>query len=401
LTAPRFRLVDLPAQHGPIALDILHDFARLIDAGTFISGAPISDVECALAKRAESGFAISCASGTDAIMLALMALGVGPGDAVLCPAHTYCASAEPAALLGAHPVFVDVRENDGCINPGDLPMAHDAAVAAGLVPRVVIGVDLNGTIADHSSLRAFCKARGMALVCDGAQSFGNRSINGAVGSLGDVTTTSFFPSKPLGCMGDGGAVFTSSKELADRIRSLKGHGQVPGARYLHRHIGLNSRLDALQAAVLLRKLPRLDREIAVRRAAAALYCALLQDVAKVPDCDLCQSSIWAYFPIRVAPGTRDAVRARLAEMGVETGIHYPVPLHLQPAFRPYILPGREVHPVSEMLANSIISLPMHGSLCAQDVRAISESVVGAISMADRSVIGLPTRTRPQRRMRML
>ena len=334
-----------PADHDPIAfIDLRAQYRRLkadIDAalshaladGRFVLGPPVEELESALTARAGVPHAVSCASGTDALQIALMAEGIGPGDAVFVPGFTFPATAGVVALVGATPVFVDVAEESCMMDPADLAARIDRVAAGGsLTPRAVIAADLFGQAADYDALAPLAAERGLLLIDDAAQSFGGASGGRPVGSLAPVTTTSFYPAKPLGGYGDGGSLFTDDAERAARWRSIRQHGQGDG-KYDIVRVGLNSRLDTLQAAILLVKLAAFDAEIDARERVATTYDSVLAGAVGLPGRLPLRRSTWAQYTIRLE--RRDAVQAALAAQGIPTAIHYPVPMHLQPAYREY------------------------------------------------------------------
>jgi dTDP-4-amino-4,6-dideoxygalactose transaminase len=314
----------------------------------------VDALEERLARFSGAAHVVTCASGTDALLLALMASGVGPGDAVAVPAFTFVAPAEVVAVLGATPVFVDVRPDTFTLDAATLPAAVEAASARGLRLVGAVAVDLFGQPADYDAIAPVAAAHGLWVLADAAQSFGAALHGRRVGTLAAVTATSFFPAKPLGAYGDGGAVLTDDPGLAQAVRSLRVHGQGQH-RYEHVRIGLNARLDTLQAAVLLEKLGIFEEELAARQVVADRYHDGLADVVQVPEVLAGATSTWAQYTIRVEG--RDQVVEALGRWGVPTAVHYPRPLHHQPAFRTF--PRAGPLGVSERLAREVLSLPMH------------------------------------------
>jgi dTDP-4-amino-4,6-dideoxygalactose transaminase len=304
----------------------------------------------------------------------LMAKAIGPGDAVFVPAFTFHATAEVVALVGGTPVFVDVEEDSFNLDPKSLSRALPVARKLGLRPRAVITVDLFGQPADHAAIAAIAEAEGLFVLDDAAQAFGANYRNRPVGTLAGATGTSFFPAKPLGCYGDGGAVFTDDDELAETLRSLRVHGEE--RRYECRRIGLNARFDSMQAAVLIEKLKIFPAEIAGRSRIAERYARLLGDVVAVPRIREGSTSVWAQYTIRVAAERRDEFAARLRADGIPTAIHYPHPVHTQEPFRRYPVAEGGL-PVAERLAMEVISLPMHAYL--ED--AVQDRIVASIRRA--------------------
>ncbi len=369
-------LVDLAAQQRRIKGAIEQAIARVLEHGQYIQGPEIAELETRLAGFCGASYAVACASGTDALVMALMALGLGPGQAVLVPAFTFVAPAEAVAQLGATPFFVDVREDDFLLDPEGLAAAIDAAQRLGLEPRAVIPVDLYGHPADYAAIGCIAAERGLTVIADAAQGFGGAREGRRVGTLARFTATSFFPAKPLGCYGDGGAVFTDDPEMAAVLRSLRSHGE--GAhRYEHVRVGINGRLDTLQAAILIVKLAVFEEEIAARNGIARRYAQGLRDVAETPRVAPGAVSAWAQYTVRLAD--RDAVAAALTRSRVPTAIHYPRPLHLQDAYRAYPR-APDGLPVAERLARSVLSLPMHPYL----EPGVQDRIVSAVREAIRA-----------------
>ena len=345
--------LDLAAQRARLGDRIERALQRVVEHGRFIMGPEVFELEERLASFCGAPHAISCSSGTDALLLALMAWGVGPGDAVFVPAFTFAASAEVIVLAGATPVFVDVDPVSFNLDVASLA----AAVAAQreLRPAGVIAVDLFGQPADYAAIHVLAAEHGMWVLSDAAQSFGSTLDGRGAGTYGDAVATSFFPTKPLGCYGDGGAVFTADPEMADRLRSHRVHGQGEHP-YTHPRIGMTGRLDTIQAAVLLQKLDILGEEIEARQRLADRYSAELADVAVVPVVDDRATSAWAQYTVQL--DCRDAVAARMAEWGVPTAVYYPIPLHQQRAYARFpVAPGGL--PVAEAVSQRVLSLPVH------------------------------------------
>ena len=357
---PAIPFIDVVAQRRRLGRRIDDAIARVLAHCQFVMGPEVHVLEAELAAFCGARHAISVASGTDALMLALLARGIGPGDAVFCPAFTFAATAEPVALLKATPVFVDVEEASFNIASTSLERAIATAKQKGLRPKAVIPVDLFGQPADYDAILPVAAAARLFVIADAAQSFGAAYQSRQVGTLAPMTITSFFPAKPLGCYGDGGAVFTDDDEMARLVRSLRIHGQ--GAdKYENVRIGITGRLDTIQAAVLIEKLKIFRDEIAARDRVADRYEDALGDVAIVPKIADGLSSVWAQYTIRLPEGRRGDVAARLQADGVPTAIYYPKPLHRQEAFRQYPVAGNGL-PVTERLAEEVVSLPMHAYL---------------------------------------
>ena len=368
--------IDVAAQRRRLGRSVDEAIARVLGHCQFILGPEVRELEVKLAEFCGARHVVSCASGTDALVLVLMAQGIGPGDAVICPSFTFTATAEVVALVGATPVFADVEQASFNLDPASLELACAAAREAGLRPKAVIPVDLFGQPADYDRITPVAEAEGLFVLDDAAQSFGATYKNRRVGALAPATATSFFPAKPLGCYGDGGAVVTEDEELAHVIRSLRVHGEGRG-KYDCVRIGLNGRLDTIQAAVLMEKLRIFPEEILARERVARRYSAGLADVATVPRLAPGSSSVWAQYTLRLASGRRDGVAAALKAQGIPTAIHYPVPLHRQQPYQrfPIALGGA---PVSERLAEEVISLPMHAYLDETTQDRIIEAVRGAL-----------------------
>jgi dTDP-4-amino-4,6-dideoxygalactose transaminase len=357
------KFVDLGAQRlrlGSLADDAIR---RVLDHGQFIMGPEVEQLEGVLGSRLAVPHVVSCASGTDALVLALLALEVRPGDAVFVPTFTFAATAEAVAVLGATPVFVDIVPDTYTMDPNSLEEAIAAIRDTALRPVGVIPVDLFGHPANYGDLARTARSHGLWVVADAAQSLGAVCCGRPVGQLADVTTTSFFPSKPLGCYGDGGAVFTTDAEVADRLRSLRVHGQG-SSKYDTVRIGINGRLDTIQAAVLLAKLEVFDDELAARSRVAKAYASALGTSFEVPSVSAGCKSAWAQYTL-AAPG-RDRLAKALKDAGVPTAIYYPVPLHRQVAYCRYpTAPGGLA--VSERRATEVLSLPMHPYLSDQHI----------------------------------
>lgn len=357
---PAVPFIDLVAQRRRLGKAVDDAVMKVVDSAQFMLGPEVRTFEAQLAEFCGAKHVVSCASGTDALVLALRAQGIGPGDAVICPSFTFCATAEVAALVGATPVFVDVDEKTFNIDPKGIAGAIEVAKSLGLKPKAVIPVDLFGLAADHAAVAAAAKAEGLFILDDAAQGFGATFNNRRLGTFGNATATSFFPAKPLGCYGDGGAVMTDDAGLADIMRSLRMHGHGSD-RYDNVRIGLASRLDTIQAAVLIEKLKIFPDEIVARDRVARRYNEGLKDVTIVPTVPAGMTSVWAQYTIRLKAGTRDAFAAAIKAEGIPTAIYYPIPLHLQQAYKHYPV-GKGGVAVSAKLAGEVISLPMHAYL---------------------------------------
>jgi dTDP-4-amino-4,6-dideoxygalactose transaminase len=352
--------IDVAAQRRRLGRAVDDAITRVTAHCQFLGGPEIAAFEGDLARFCGARHAVSCASGTDALLLVLMARGIGPGDAVICPAFTFCATAEVVALLGATPVFADVDAATFNLDPDSVKRAVATARRHKLTPKVLIPVDLFGLPAEHDALAAIARAEGLYVLDDAAQGFGATYRGRKLGTLAPATATSFFPAKPLGCYGDGGAVLTDDDELVEALKSLRVHGQGTD-KYDAVRIGLTSRLDTIQAAVLIEKLKIFPDEIAARDRVARRYNEALADLVTVPVVPEGFTSVWAQYTIRVAPGTRDALAASLKTMGIPTAIYYPKPLHRMAIYSRYPVVDNGI-PVTDRLAEEVISLPMHAYL---------------------------------------
>jgi dTDP-4-amino-4,6-dideoxygalactose transaminase len=367
--------IDVAAQRRRLGGAVDEAIARVLAHCQFIQGPEVRALESELAAFCGARHAIATSSGTDALRLVLMAWGIGPGDAVICPAFTFCATAEVVALCGATPVMADVTAETFNLDPASCGRAVATAKRLGLKPRAVIPVDLFGLPADHDAIAAFAAAHGMQVLDDAAQAFGATYRARKLGTLATATATSFFPAKPLGCYGDGGAIFTDDDALAERLRSLRVHGE--GAdKYDAARIGITGRLDTIQAAILLEKLKIFPEEIVARNAVAQRYAAGLAGVATVPRVGNESTSVWAQYTIRLAPGRRDTLAAALKDRGIPTAIYYAKPLHRQAAYRGFPVAEGGL-PASEQLAEEVISLPMHAYLD----QPVQERIIAAVRQA--------------------
>ena len=368
--------IDVAAQRRRLGRAIDDAVARVLAHCQFIQGPEVHVLEAELAAYCGVRHAIGCASGTDALLLVLMAWQVGPGDAVICPSFTYHATAEMVALLGATPVIADVLPDTFNLDPASCERAVTTAKRLGLNARAVIPVDLFGLPADHDAISAVAAAHGLLVLDDAAQAFGARYRGKRIGALATATTTSFFPAKPLGCYGDGGAVFTDDDALAARVKSIRFHGEGVDRSEAAR-IGITGRLDTIQAAILIEKLKIFPEEMEARDRVAARYSAALADVVLVPRAGNESTSVWAQYTIRLQPGRRNALAAALKAQGIPTAIYYTKPLHRQPAYRDCPLAEGGV-PVSDRLAEEVISLPMHAYLESPVQDRIIEAVRRAL-----------------------
>jgi len=366
--------IDLEAQRERIGPRMDEAILRVVHHGRYIMGPEVAELEQRLAAFCGAKHCVTCANGTDALGLVLMAWGVRPGDAVFVPAFTFVATAEVVAWLGATPVFVDVLEDTFNMDPASLEQGIAAACAMDLTPRAVIPVDLFGQPADYRQILPVAGAHDLLVLADAAQSFGAMLDNRAVGTIGHATATSFFPAKPLGCYGDGGAVFTDDDDLAATLHSLRVHGQGSD-KYDNVRIGINGRLDTIQAAVLIEKLAVFPEEVEARDAVARRYGEQLSDQVRTPDLAPGATSVWAQYTIQV--DDRAALQAALKEGGVPSAVYYPIPLSRQTGYRHYpTVPGGV--PVSEALSARVLSLPMHPYLGEADQDVVAQAVRRAV-----------------------
>jgi dTDP-4-amino-4,6-dideoxygalactose transaminase len=370
--------IDIAAQRRRLGKSLDEAVSRVLAHCQFINGPEVAQLEAQLVAFSGAKHVVTCASGTDALLMVLMAKGVGRGDAVLCPSFTFCATGEAVALTGATPVFVDVDEATFNMDVNSLKRGIATAIKAGLKPRAVIPVDLFGQSADHDALGQIAEAEGMFVLDDAAQAFGASYKGRRLGSFGLATATSFFPAKPLGCFGDGGAIFTDDAELADTLHSIRVHGQGSD-KYDNVRLGLTGRLDTMQAAILIEKLKIFEDEIAARNKVAARYAQGLGNVVSVPRLASGCTSVWAQYTIRLPKDCdRDGFAAMLKSQGIPTAIYYPKSMHQQTAYRDFPVADGGL-PASESLSCDVISLPMHAYLDEPTQERIIKAVRGAIS----------------------
>jgi dTDP-4-amino-4,6-dideoxygalactose transaminase len=370
--------IDIGAQRRRLGKSIDDAVGRVLAHCQFINGPEVAQLEADLAAFSGAKHIVTCASGTDALLMVLMAKGVGRGDAVLCPSFTFCATGEAVALTGATPVFVDVDEATFNMDADALKRGIATAKKLGLKPKAVLPVDLFGQSADHDAIGAVAEAEGLFVLDDAAQAFGASYKGRRLGTFGLVTATSFFPAKPLGCFGDGGAIFTDDAELAETLRSIRVHGQGSD-KYDNVRLGLTGRLDTMQAAILIEKLKIFEDEIAARNQVAQRYARGLGNVVSVPHVASGCTSIWAQYTIRLPHGVdRDGFAAALQAQGIPTAIYYPKSMHQQTAYRDFPVAEGGL-PVSEKLSDDVISLPMHAYLDEATQERIIKAVRGALS----------------------
>lgn len=359
--------IDLKAQYRAIQSDVDARIHKVLEHGQFILGPEVIELELILARRTGVQHCIACASGTDALMLAMMALGIGAGDEVITSPFTFIATAEMIALLGAKPVFVDTDPETYNLDPQRI----EAAIT--VRTKAIMPVSLYGLCADFDAINAIAAQHGLAVIEDAAQSFGGVYQGRQSCNLSTIGCTSFFPSKPLGCYGDGGACFTNDPALAAAMLEIRVHGQ--DRRYHHVRIGINGRLDTLQAAVLLAKLEVFSDELRRRAQVANRYKELLQGIVHTPVAPQGYRSAFAQYTIEVED--RDRVQAEMAAQGIPTAVHYPIPAHLQPAFA-YLGQERGSFPRAERAGERVLSLPMHAYLSEAEQAAVSVALRRAV-----------------------
>ena len=371
------QFIDLKSQLDLIRPQIEEAIKKVLDHGAFIMGPEVKALEAQLATFCGVKHAITCANGTDALGLGLMAKNVGPGDAVFVPSFTFAATAEVVAWMGATPVFIDSLLDTYNMDPKSLEQGISFAKKAGLRPVGIIPVDIFGQPADYDRIESIANSYNLWIMADGAQSFGASYKGRKVGSIGDMTTTSFFPAKPLGCYGDGGAIFTNDDELASIIKSLRVHGQGSD-KYDNVRIGMNGRLDTIQAAILLEKLKVFPDELVARQKTADAYNEALKDILSVPFLLDGTTSAWAQYTV-VLPShiNRDSLIVSLKESGIPTMVYYVKPLHLQTAYKHYLTATGGSLPVCEELSRRVLSLPMSGYV-GEEVEKVIECLKGYI-----------------------
>jgi dTDP-4-amino-4,6-dideoxygalactose transaminase len=368
-------MVDLQAQRKRLGARLDQAIARVLDHGGFIMGPEVAEIERKLAAHCGAKHVVSCSSGTTALVMALMAGDIGRGDAVFVPSFTFTATAEAIVLVGATPIFVDVLPETFNIDPASLARAITVAQQTGLKPGCVIAVDLFGQPADFDGLREIARAHGMWILDDAAQSYGAHYKGRALGTCTEITATSFYPSKPLGCYGDGGALFTDNEEVARKLIQVRVHGQGKD-RNENVRVGLTARFDSMQAAVLLEKLAIFAEECVARDRIAARYTEGLCDVVKTPVVAPGCTSVWAQYTICSA--RRDRIVAALHAQGIQTAVFYPRPIHTQPPYRGYPVVSGGL-PVTDHLAQEVVSLPMHAYLASDQQDRVISAVRAALA----------------------
>ena len=370
--------IDLGAQQAGIRSRIDAAIAEVLDSGAYVMGPKVAAFEKELAAFCGAKHALACANGTDALMLGLMAFGIRAGDAVFVPSFTFAATAEVVPCMGAVPFFVDILPGTFNMDPQSLKRCIVAARDMGLNPRMVVPVDLFGLPADMAAIQPVADEAGLVVMCDSAQGFGGRIGNRMTGTFGKLTTTSFFPAKPLGCYGDGGAIFTDDDEIAALVDSYRIHGKGTD-KYDNVRIGMNSRLDSIQAAILSVKLSIYAEEIEARNRIAARYNALLNDKVIVPQVAEGFESVWAQYTIRMPDArTRGEVQAHLFANGIPTAIYYPIPLHRQTAYDAFPSDPAGMK-ATDLAADEVLSLPMHAYLDEETQDRIVNTLAEALA----------------------
>ena len=374
------QFIDLKAQYRSLKTEIDTNIQAVVDSALFIGGPFVRELEEKLAAFTGRKHCITCANGTDALQIAYMVAGIGPGDAVFCPDMTFISSTEPAKMFGATSVFCDITPDTYCLCPESLERQIQAVRAEGkLTPKAVVAVDILGNPCDYDTIGTICEKYGLFLIEDAAQSFGASYHGKRAGAFGHIATTSFFPAKPLGCYGDGGAIFTDDDHAAELIRSLCVHGKGPGGKYDNIRVGMNSRLDAIQAAVLLPKLKALDTyEIDARQTVARRYNEAFAGRFVTPFVAEGCVSAWAqYALLAVDTVQRDRIVAHLNEAGIPNMIYYPTPQHALPVFRDEPHYGETFHNADDYCARTF-SLPMHPYLEEAEQQQVIDSVLEAL-----------------------
>ncbi len=368
------KFVDLAAQQLRIRPELNRRIAAVLDGGAYVMGPEVGELETALSRFVSVKNVISCSSGTDALLMALMAKGVGVGDAVITTPFTFVATAEVISLLGATPVFVDIDAGTFNMEPSKIEAAIKNAQKKGLKPKAIIPVDMFGLPADYDSIGEISSNYRLFMLEDGCQGFGGVYKGKKLCRFGDAAATSFYPAKPLGCYGDGGAVFTDDDVMAEKLRSIRIHG-MGKSQYDNIRVGITGRMDSIQAAVLLAKMEIFDDEIEARGEVAMRYTEGLLGVVETPVVPNNTESAWAQYSVLVSD--RDIVRERLSEAGIPTAVYYPKPLHLQTAYQ-YLGYREGDFPVSEKVSNSVFSLPMHPYLSEDEIERVVSEVKKAV-----------------------
>ena len=373
--------IDLKAQQERIRDDVDQRIAAVLNHGAYIMGPEVTELETELGKWAQTKHVISCSSGTDALILALLGKKLRPGQGVICPSFTFAATAESLAVLGASPVFADVDPHSFNLDPRNLSAALQAGTDAGIDVVGIMPVGLFGMPADMRAIRDFAQKKGLWIIDDAAQSFGAHYQDIPVGKLADVTCTSFFPAKPLGCYGDGGALFTDDDEVADIARSCRVHG-MGETKYHNDRIGMTARLDTMQAAVLLSKLSIFKDELARRQAVADHYQDRLAEHVITPRLSQDATSSWAQYTIKLPQHIeRQKVQDYLLSQNVPTMVYYPIPMHKQKPYQRYPVANQELA-ITDTLCDIVLALPMHPYLQEEQIESICSALISAVSNAE-------------------
>lgn len=347
--------------------DIDANIQSVLNKSNYILGEEVQALEQKLASFTDAKHAVTCSNGTDALLLAMMAMNIQPGDEIITTPFTFIATAETIALMKAIPVFVDIDESTFNTDPSKIETAITAKT------KVIMPVSLYGQPADMDAINAIAQKHNLKVIIDGAQSFGATYKDKAEVHHCDIYTTSFFPAKPLGCYGDGGAVFTNNDDYAERMKMLRVHGQ--NKRYHHKYIGIGGRLDTIQAAVLLAKLPHYAKEIEGRNRVAQAYREQIGNIAKTPQVKSDCMSVWAQYTVRVQD--RDQLQEKLKENGIPTAVHYPMPLHMQECFQ-YLGIKKGAFPVAEQVAKEVMSLPMNPFLRDEEIKYVTDTLKASV-----------------------
>lgn len=369
--------IDLAAQQARIRQEVDQRIATVLSHGAYILGPEVKELEVALAQRCGAAHVISCSSGTDALILALLGLGLRPGQGVIVPSFTFAASAEAIAVLGSVPVFAEIDPSTYNLDPNGLPSALAAAQAQNIEVVGIMCVGLFGQPADITRISAFADKHGLWVLDDAAQSFGSTWKGQQAGTLGRVTATSFFPAKPLGCYGDGGAVLTNDDSIAEIAVSCRVHGQGRD-KYENERIGMTARLDTIQAAILLSKLSIFDDELAARQQVADQYETLLGGKVTTPQLAADATSSWAQYVIQLPDGAdRQAVQDQMGSKNIPTAVYYPRPMHTQPPYLRYPV-AQDGLSVTERLASSVLALPMHPYLTPEQQEQVTDALMSSL-----------------------
>ena len=369
------QFIDLEIQYRSIKPRIDQAILKVLNHGQYILGPEVFELEAKLASYSGTNYCVSCSSGTDALLMSLMAQGIGPGNAVFTTPFTFIATAEVIQLLGATPVFVDIFEDTFNIDPFKLEVAIDNCQSNGeLIPKAIIPVDIFGLPAEYEMIEKIGNKYNLCIIEDAAQSFGGGIKRKKAGSFGDIGTTSFFPAKPLGCYGDGGAIFTNDSEIAEKSISIRNHGQGK-SKYNNIRIGLNGRIDTIQAAILLEKMKIFPKELGQRNAISKKYSQNLNQYFKCQHVPEGYGSAWAQYSVLAASTKeRSICMEKLRDADIPTAIYYPKPLHLQDAFSDLNY-SAGYFPVAESISQRIFSLPMHPYLSDDNISKICDILI--------------------------